>query len=237
MKHIQEFERFAQEYQRYKIIQSRVAKYLVSHTPWQGKKILDIGAGSGEIYRTIPWEFEQFVAIDSSKKMLSLHPSEEKIHKIVCDFDTKECWQKLSRYSFDIAFSSSALQWSRNIDTLFYRVAQHVVQGAFAIFTSGTFVTIHRLLNITSPIYDIETLLFYAQRHFIFDHERHQYRLFFPSTQAMFRYIKHSGVSSGKKVVSIGQLRSLLKSYPYPYLEFEVLFLWWKSRYKYFSIS
>ncbi len=230
MKHIKEFERFAHEYQNYKIIQSRVAKHLVRNTPFRGKRLLDIGAGSGEVYRNIDWEFEYFVALDSSQKMLGLHPS-AKVRKIVCDFDDPRCWQKLESDTFDLIFSSSALQWSKNLEKAFFRIAKTAPFGAFALFTSATFATIHEILGISSPIYDQDAILAFASRHFMVDYEIRRYRLFFEDTAQMFRYIKRSGVSSGRMRAPVGDIRRLLRTYPHRYLEFEVVFLWAKSRY------
>ncbi len=230
MNHIKEFERFAHEYQNYKIIQSRVAQHLVRNTPFRGRSLLDIGAGSGEVYRNIDWGFDRFVALDSSQKMLALHPV-SKVRKIVCDFDDARCWQKLGSDSFDLAFSASALQWSKNLEKAFFHIAKTAPFGAFALFTSDTFATIHEILGLSSPIYDKEEILAFASRHFMVDYELRRYRLFFEDTKQMFTYIKRSGVSSGRKRASVAQLRRLLQTYPHPYLEFEVVFLWVKSRY------
>ena len=60
MNPVKEFSRFAEDYQSYKIIQSRVAKELVALVDSKPKNILDIGAGSGEIYKNIDWEFDRF---------------------------------------------------------------------------------------------------------------------------------------------------------------------------------
>jgi malonyl-CoA O-methyltransferase len=41
----------------------------------------------------------------------------------------------------------------------------------------------------------------------------------------MFRYIKKSGVSGGKKRLGYKEMKALMKHYPLDYLEFEVLFV------------
>jgi malonyl-CoA O-methyltransferase len=41
----------------------------------------------------------------------------------------------------------------------------------------------------------------------------------------MLRYIKRSGVSGGRNVLGVTQMRRLMERYPLEYLEFEVLFI------------
>ena len=42
----------------------------------------------------------------------------------------------------------------------------------------------------------------------------------------MFRYIKKSGVSGARKVLSYKESKKLLNEYPVNYLEFEVVFIY-----------
>ncbi|BAF70944.1 class I SAM-dependent methyltransferase [Nitratiruptor sp. SB155-2] len=225
MHHIKEFNRFASDYQQYKIIQSKVAKHLVKNSKYQGKKIADLGAGSGEVYRSIFWEFEKLYACDLSSNMLALHP-EEKVEKIICDFDTKACFERIKRLDIDQIFASSSLQWSKDLPTLFYRLSQLQIPLSLALFTSNTFKTIHSMLGIESPIYTEDEILQQARNFFMLNYEKRVYRLFFSSSKEMFTYIKRSGVSAGKKMASIGELKRLFREYPHSYLEFEVVFLW-----------
>jgi malonyl-CoA O-methyltransferase len=41
----------------------------------------------------------------------------------------------------------------------------------------------------------------------------------------MFRYIKRSGVSGGKKQLLVKDIKRVVKNYPFDYLEFEVFFI------------
>jgi len=41
----------------------------------------------------------------------------------------------------------------------------------------------------------------------------------------MFKYIKRSGVSGGKKQLNYKQMKKIMQNYPLDYLEFEVLFV------------
>lgn len=225
MKHIQEFDRFAKSYQDYKIIQSKVAKYLVEKTPQKGRYILDLGAGSGEVYRAIEWDFECFYAVDLAANMLALHPS-YKVRKIFCNFDDDACFVKLKKLPIDQIFASSSLQWSKDLNRVFKNIAAISSNLSCALFTSNTFATMHQLLGISSPIYPAKMVLEVAKSFFKVEYEIKEYKLFFPNRRLIFDYIKRSGVSSGKKRAKIADLRQLLRNYPYTYLEFEIIFLW-----------
>lgn len=222
---MQEFERFATSYQQYKIIQSKVAHHLVTHISKQGKCIVDLGAGSGEVYKAIDWEFERLYAIDSSAAMLSLHP-QKKVKKIVCDFDSKECFEKLQQIPLDMVIASSSLQWSKNLPKIFSNISSLTSSFYAALFSANTFKTLHSMLQISSPIYTTEEILKSIKKYFMVDYEVREYKLFFPEKKDMFDYIKKSGVSAGQKRTSIAALRQAMRSYPYNYLEFEVIFLW-----------
>ena len=52
------------------------------------------------------------------------------------------------------------------------------------------------------------------------------YKLEFTSVREMFRYIKHSGVSGSRNLLSIKEMKQLMREYPINYLEFEVVFLY-----------
>ncbi len=227
MRHIKEFDRFAGSYQNYKIIQTRVARYLVNNCSYHGKRILDLGAGSGEVWRNISWPIELFVAADASKDMLALHP--EVSRKIVCNFDDPSCFKKLENFGFDQIFAASSLQWSRDIDTLFKRITTLSSNVAFGIFTANTFKTIHELANISSPIYQREEVLEKLNRYFSVEIEIKEYKLFFSDKLDLFRYIKRSGVSQGVRRLSYKEMKQLIERYPYNYLEFEVVFAWSKG--------
>ncbi len=223
----EQFSRYAKSYQKYKIIQSRVASHLVSNTPFKGRKILDLGAGSGEVYKNIDWEFDLFVAVDRSAQMMELHPR-NRVEKILCDFDSEECWRELRKYGFDQIFSSSAMQWSSDLDALFEKTASFGVPCSFAIFTSGTFKTVHEIAGLDSPIYSVDEILYFVKKYFLVNYEIKRYRLFFSRKREIFSYIKKSGVNVGRRRLGYTETKRMMENYPLSYLEFEVLFLWTK---------
>ncbi len=219
MEHLQQFQRFAAQYGRYNIIQKQVAKELVQKLPFRPKKILDLGCGDGAVYNNITWEIEEYIACDSSEAMLALHP-EKKVKPLCASFDSLN----LSPYKDHFCLSSSALQWSRDLEAVFAKLSS--MHCALSLFTSGTFQSLHACAGSASPIYAKEQIVEFAKRYFPeYETEVKQYRLGFASTLEMLRYIKRSGVSGGKKQLSYSSVKCLLDDYEKDYLEFEVVFI------------
>jgi len=199
-KAVKEFSRFANQYSNYNIIQVEVAKTLVEQLPSNTySTIIDIGSGSGEVYKNIERNnisFEQFKTFDI--------------------FTVEQN---------SILLSSSALQWSRDLDLVLSSLSKKVSKAHFAIFTSSTFKTLHQVADITSPIYSEMDLKEVISRYYRATFETRTYSLHFDSVHDMFRYIKKSGVSGGEKKLSYKQMKHLMKVYPLDHLEFEVLFV------------
>lgn len=232
---IKEFSRFAKEYDRHNIIQSEVAKQLVAHL--RVKKypaIIDIGCGSGEIYKNIQKNhifFDHFIALDLSREMLEIHPSGNAVEKISTDFNSAEAYASFDTQAEALIISSSALQWSQDLDFTFSRISKKAKKAYFAIFTSSTFKTLHRAAKIHSPIYTEDQLKQSIDKYYNALYETHAYKLHFESVYEMLNYIKKSGVSGGEKKLTYKQVKNLIKNYPLDYLEFEVLFVDATSRY------
>ncbi len=226
---VKEFSRFADQYDNYNIIQVEVAKTLVEEISSNGcSTIIDIGCGSGEVYKNIERKnisFEQFVALDSSQEMLNIHPGGEKVQKLCADFNLSKTFEMLILEQNDILISSSALQWSKDLDLTFSRLSKKSSKVYFAIFTSSTFKTLHQIADIKSPIYSETELKETISRYYNATFETRNYSLHFDAVRDMFRYIKKSGVSGGEKKLSYKQMKELMKVYPLDYLEFEVLFV------------
>ena len=227
---IEQFSRFAHQYDEHNEIQVKVAKTLVDLVPKKEyKSILDLGCGSGEVFKNLEKKeilFNQLTALDFSTSMLDIHPSHKNLTKIQADFNDKYFLNALPEKVYDIVLSSSALQWSTDIDFTLQRVSTLSNTLYAAVFTSGTFRTLHQTAKVDSPIYDAtrvqkEILKHYADTSFTL----HHYALYFDSTREMFRYIKKSGVSGGEKKLSYKETRALMNNYPLDHLEFEVLFI------------
>ncbi len=221
-----EFSRFAKSYERYNIIQKEVAKELVGLIKGYPKRILDIGCGRGEVLKQINWEFDYFVGVDFAKKMLELHPKAGHIECVYGDFENPELYEYLFSYNFDYIVSASALQWAKDLQKVFSLIASLQTPIAFAIFTSHTFETLHKTASITSPLRGSKEVLDIASQYFSYNHYIKKYTLEFEKKEDVFRYIKRSGVSGGKRMLSYKEIKNLMQNYPTKKLEFEVLFLY-----------
>ena len=221
-----EFSKYAISYETNNTIQNKVVEKLLSYHRIQPKTILDLGCGSGAVCKAINWEYKEFVGVDFAKGMLEIHPKSENIELLNGDFNTQEIFDKLHRYHFDAIFSSSALQWAEDIERVLYEIVKFKVPIALAIFTSNTFQTLHKTANISSILEKKEKIQALQQK--IFPNAKFEvveYKLEFDSTREMFRYIKQSGVSGSRKLLSYKQTKKLMTSYPLNYLEFEVAFI------------
>ena len=237
---VQEFSRFAHQYDTYNVIQAQVAKKLVfALKEKQYNTVLDLGCGSGEVFKNFKTQHiacESFVALDSAASMLERHPLSQEVQTVCADFNQKNFLDALTLKHFDLLISASALQWSEDLDFTLGQVSKlsETFYGSF--FTSGTFKTLHQTASIHSPIYTAEKIKESITKHYRLKKiEIQHYRLEFESTREMFKYIKQSGVSAGERKLSYKQTKKLMESYPLKYLEFEVLFveaqsLWAKGK-------
>ena len=225
MHHIREFSRRANTYNDHMPIQQSVAKHLISGLQNRPKRILDLGCGSGEIYRSIDWDIEHFVGVDSSKEMSQNHPISANVEIINEDFESPILMNSLN-FPYDLIISSSALQWSKSIETMIGWISSRCHEGAFAIFTDKTFEKVYQLSGLEQFLPNASELIRLFEKHFICRSEVKTFKLFFEDNQSAFRYIKCSGVSGGKRRLSVAQTKALIQNYPLSYLEFEVLFVW-----------
>lgn len=220
-----EFSKYAHSYEKYNIIQNQVADELLSLVKYKAENILDLGCGRGALAKKIEWEIQHFLGVDFAKNMLELHPKSEHIECIYSDFDNPALYEELFMYDFDYILSASALQWSQNLSQLFSQIARLNFQDfAFALFSANTFKTLHETAQIISPLPSTKQIqdaaaLLGAQSYV------KTYTLEFENTHEMFRYIKKSGVSGGRNLLSYKQTKKLMQDYPLNYLEFEVVFL------------
>jgi malonyl-CoA O-methyltransferase len=227
---VQEFSRFAHLYDNYNMIQAKVATKLVqSLSSSHYRVLLDIGCGSGEVYKNClnkGISIEHFIALDSSEKMLDLHPSCSLVTKICANFNDHDFIDLLPVNRVDMIVSSSALQWSSDLELTVERLCGLSKYISTAMFTAGTFRTLHETAGISSPIYSAHEIRSVFERYYdTVSFTLHHYKLDFTSVRDMFKYIKQSGVSSGERKLSYVQTKKLMRQYPLNYLEFEVLFI------------
>ena len=220
-----QFSKHANEYNDYNIIQQIAAKALVRDIKNEPKNILEVGCGSGQVFKYISWNIDTYNAVDFSSSMCELHPKSEKI-KIDCyDFDSIEFENFLKNKQFDIVISSSAMQWSKDLSKLVGLLGETTDNINAVLFTSNTFKTIQELTKSKSPILSLDEIKDGFNKHFICDFEVHNYNLEFENKKDLFNYIKNSGVSGGADSLNFGKAKKLYKEYKLNYLEFEVIFV------------
>lgn len=231
---IREFSRFANEYNSYNQIQAQVAKELVGMICEKSYgSILDIGCGTGAVFRGFEEQgvtVDSFVATDGSLAMLDAHPDAANVIKEIFDFNSKSNMKRLQNKNFDLIISSSALQWADDLTMTLSFLAPISQTIIASLFTNNTFKTIHQLTKQPSPIKSSEEFKKSFDKYYYADYKLHSYRLHFDSKASMFKYIKHSGVSGGQKRLNYKSTKELIANYPYDYLEFEVLFVYGKSK-------
>jgi len=220
-----EFSRYAAEYGSRNVIQRLVAKKLIASTPNQPKQIVDLGCGNGTLYSLIDWEVEHFVGIDFSAQMLEHHPSSPNVELILGDFNDPALFETLSAECFEHIYSASALQWADDLERVLKSLASLNTPMSLAIFTSGTFKTLHECAGVTPLLRSSDEVIAMAEKYMDARFEVLHTTLEFDSVREMFRYIKRSGVSGGRRVLNYAQTKQLMEFYPRNYLEFEVLFI------------
>ena len=223
--HTKEFSKNAHRYDDHTALQQEIARYLIVQITSKPQTILDLGCGSGAIFKNIPWEITHFTGVDSAQGMCDLHPTGKEVEIFCEDFESSALFSRLNP-PFDLLISSSALQWARDIEALIAKMSLTCKEGAFAIFTDKTFESIYHVSGLPSFLPNAKALIHLFENFFTCKHEIKTYRLFFDDNRSVFRYIKKSGVSGGKRRLNVAQTKALIQNYPHDYLEFEVLFIW-----------
>lgn len=223
MKISAEFSKYASEYNSYNIIQTKVLKKVLLGLKVKPKNILDLGCGTGALCKAIDWEYDSFTGVDFAQGMLDLHPKTDKVECVHASFNDTELFEGLDEKKYDYIFSLSSLQWAKNLDNVFANIKKLEVPMSLAIFTSGTFDTLNKTAKLEPLLRSTQTIKELANKYFDVKYEVLQYKLEFESTREMFRYIKQSGVSGSRNVLTYKQTKKLMLEYPLNYLEFEVV--------------
>ena len=217
------FSTHANEYDNYNIIQRIVSKALVREIKDNPKNILELGCGSGQIFREIKWPINKYKAIDFSQNMCNIHPKAKNLEVKCFDFDSDEFYTEIKNDNYDLVISSSAMQWSRDIDKLVKRLFEVTNKIDCVLFTDNTFKSIYKITNQKAAILsqkDIKnTFDKYNSTYEVFN-----YQINFDTKKELFSYIKKSGVQGDVKL-SYKDAKNLYKNYDKLYLEFEVIFI------------
>ncbi len=223
MTHHTQFRRHAHNYARYSLIQARVAKALASKIGVSANTVVDLGCGSGGFFRTYEQPFTTYYAIDIAPEMLACHPEEERVVKMIGDFNDASLFETLETLDFDLLVSSSALQWCENLDWTLEKMAGLKRPAALTLFTSATFASLREVTGTPSPIRSAEETIETISKHFDAQIDILKYELYFRDPLSMLRYIKRSGVSGGRQMLGYRETKKILTDYRHAYLEFEVV--------------
>lgn len=220
-----EFSKHANEYNDYNIIQQIIAKSLIRELKKEPKRILELGCGSGQVFNHITWPVDFYKAIDFSPEMCKLHPKNSNVQVKCYDFDTEEFLAEIKNDSYDIVLSSSALQWSKDLNKIIKNLSYITKEINAVLFTSNTFKSIQSITNKKSPILEEKKIKDAFSKHFECEFETIMYKLEFSNKKDLFNYIKNSGVSGGTNLLDFKNAKKLYKEYKLNYLEFEVIFI------------
>lgn len=105
-----QFSNNATSYEEHSIIQRKVIQYLLRKSAGKPRSILDLGCGTGGLYKSIDWQLNNFIAVDFSREMLSLHPCASGVNCILGNFNDPKLFDCLSQYAIDRIYSASSLQ-------------------------------------------------------------------------------------------------------------------------------
>ena len=221
----EQFSKHANEYNSNNIIQQIVSKALVRDIVGKPQRILELGCGSGQVFKNINFDFEYYKAIDFSKEMCDIHPKHKKLELVCLNFDTEEFHKNLENEKYDLILSSSALQWSKDLSKILQSLSKVSDTINMVLFTSNTFKTIFELSNTISPILDLKEIKNNFDKFYTCEYEVLNYKLEFENKKDLFNYIKNSGVSGNQNTLSFEKAKHLYKNYNLGYLEFEVVFV------------
>lgn len=220
-----EFSKYANQYNNHNIIQQIVAKSIVRDIKQEPKRILELGCGSGQIFKYVSWDVDYYKAIDFSASMCELHPKAANVIVECHDFDNISFHDSIKDEQFDLVLSSSALQWSKDLGKIVKRLISVSREINVALFTSNTFKTIQNITKSNSPILSQEEIKNAFNQYCDCEFEVYNYNLEFDNKKELFDYIKKSGVSGGSSKLSYSDSKLLLQKYDLNYLEFEVIFI------------
>ncbi len=226
MKVSSEFSKYATHYGSYNVIQQKVADKLLSFITSKPKNILDLGCGDGALAKKIGWKYNKLMAVDFAPGMLELHPKSKKIECIYGNFNDANLFELLKEYNFDYILSASALQWADDMEKTFEQLQTLHIPVALAVFTANTFETLYKTAGLEPLLINTDKLNALQKKYFNANFEVVRYKLEFDNVRDMFRYIKKSGVSASRNVLSYKEMKKLMQEYPLNYLEFEVAFIY-----------
>lgn len=135
------FNRAHQSYDQYAVVQQEAGRRLEERFEWlklTPKRILDLGAGTGQMTRALQARYPKatVIALDLAEDMLGTLPKTGrwiKHRRVVCA-DMHQL--PFMNGSFDIVISNFAIQWSHDLGLLLAEVARVLTPGGALAFTT-----------------------------------------------------------------------------------------------------
>jgi malonyl-CoA O-methyltransferase len=219
---IERFSKSSKKYRDNSFLQQKVAEKLIKQIDKKYKRIIDLGAGTGIVANLINWNYEKFLAVDLSQKMLELHKQNQYIQILNKSFDDDEVFKIIKDGKYEVLISSSALQWSQDFSKVCENIKKLDISVFLAIFSNNTFKELHQYFQIQSPILSRETILQTCDN---FQSNFFQGKIKFSSSKELLQYIKNSGVSGGIYKLNPAILKQFIRDNNLKQLSFEVIFL------------
>lgn len=203
------FNHKALEYDHYAVAQRFFAQKLAQKISNQKfEHIAELGCGSGILLDNLlknNVNFQSYIGCDSSEEML-LAFKQEGIKKICIDFDA---FLSNAKQSFSLVCSSSALQWSKNLDHTLGLISQKAKRVALGIIDCATFSSLHSFLQTSSPLLEFQNIKTLLLKYFCGDLEVVKMSLEFDNPQECIAHLRGSGVMGGG-VLNFTQSKKLL---------------------------
>lgn len=217
MTHVDKFSKAASSYEDNAFLQENIIKELLTLSDYSNiSSILDLGCGTGLVYKNLNKKVN-FIALDASSEMCSLHPN---VNEII-----NESFDNFNSYkdkNFELIIAASSLHWSENISSLLKNLLSLNKKYLFAIFLDDSF---HEIREVTGKppqlppesviLENIDSLNYYIK----------EYPLTFENKKDLFDYLKNTGVG-GKTNLTYKETIHLLRNFKGLTITAKVMFIY-----------
>lgn len=199
------FNKFLDTYDSFATVQKIASEKLMKQIPMGSYgKVLELGCGTGLSTRDFLKKFQPdtFYLNDyfDTRDYLKEIPHTEFIQR---DMDT------LPFERYDLIISSSAFQWSKNLETLLERVANNCDTLAFSIYVEGNLKEIQNHFDLSLNYHSTENIFEMLKRHFekITFHDE-EISIDFNTPLDALKHLKYTGVTGFSKGISVERVRN-----------------------------
>ncbi|WP_457625096.1 methyltransferase domain-containing protein [Persephonella sp.] len=205
------FSRFSESYDKEAVLQKKAAKILISFAGKLEGKILDIGCGTGFLYRFSGWE--NTVGIDIAEDMIRFY---KKFNQNAVLADMEEL--PFKENSFDYVVSNFSLHWA-DFEKTVSQVRYILKDGGYFIFNipvGGSLKIVEKILGNTTfdfmcvpEILDILREKEFRIKDFFVEHLEKK----FDSGYELLMHLHRTGVAINTENQSIGEKREIVRKF------------------------